>query len=176
MGAQHIIIGANNTKIAAKTLHQPALILPGGSKSMRKVATGQMGAARTRICSSRGPLHICSTQGCRAVFNTLGILQGRGYNIALVTDGRMSGASGKVPSAIHLSPEALDGGVIAKLQDGDMLRVDAVSGTLDVLDDTVLDREAVTADLSANTHGTGREMFEIFRRFVGSAETGASVI
>ncbi len=106
----------------------------------------------------------------------LGILQGRGYKIALVTDGRMSGASGKVPSAIHVSPEAMDGGVIAKLQDGDIVRVDAVNGTLDVLDEAVLERAAVTADLSGNTHGTGREMFEVFRRFVGSAETGASVI
>ena len=106
----------------------------------------------------------------------LGILQGRGHKVALVTDGRMSGASGKVPSAIHVSPEAMDGGVIAKLQDGDMVRVDAVNGTLDVLDEAVLEREAATADLTANTHGTGREMFEIFRRFVGSAETGASVI
>ncbi len=106
----------------------------------------------------------------------LGILQGRGHKVALVTDGRMSGASGKVPSAIHVSPEAMDGGGIAKLQDGDMLRVDAVNGTLDVLDEAVLTRPAVQADLSANTHGTGREMFEVFRRFVGSAETGASVI
>ena len=106
----------------------------------------------------------------------LGILQGRGYKIALVTDGRMSGASGKVPSAIHVSPEAVDGGVIAKLQDGDIVRVDAVAGTLDVLDEAVLAREAVVADLSANSHGTGREMFEVFRKFVGSAETGASVI
>ncbi|MCF6272229.1 MAG: phosphogluconate dehydratase [Rhodobacteraceae bacterium] len=106
----------------------------------------------------------------------LGILQGRGHKIALVTDGRMSGASGKVPSAIHVSPEAVDGGVIAKLRDGDVVRVDAVNGTLEVLDSAVLAREAEVADLSANTHGTGREMFDIFRRFVGSAETGASVI
>ncbi len=106
----------------------------------------------------------------------LGILQGRGHKIALVTDGRMSGASGKVPSAIHVSPEAVDGGVIARLQDGDMVRVDAVRGTLEVLDEAVLARKPVQADLSANTHGTGREMFEVFRRFVGSAESGASVI
>ena len=106
----------------------------------------------------------------------LGILQGRGHKVALVTDGRMSGASGKVPSAIHVSPEAVDGGAIAKLQDGDIVRVDAVAGTLDILDAAILERESVKADLSANGHGTGREMFEVFRRFVGSAETGASVI
>jgi len=106
----------------------------------------------------------------------LGILQGRGFKVALVTDGRMSGASGKVPSAIHVSPEAMDGGVIAKLADGDIVRVDAVNGTLDVLDEAVLGRAPVLADLSANGFGMGREMFEVFRRFVGSAETGASVI
>jgi len=106
----------------------------------------------------------------------LGILQGRGFKVALVTDGRMSGASGKVPSAIHVSPEAMDGGVIAKLADGDIVRVDAVNGTLDVLDETVLGRAPVLADLSANGFGMGREMFEVFRRFVGPAETGASVI
>ena len=106
----------------------------------------------------------------------LGILQGRGHKVALVTDGRMSGASGKVPSAIHVSPEAVDGGAIAKLQDGDIVRVDAVAGTLDILDAAILEREPVKADLSANGYGTGREMFEVFRRFVGSAETGASVI
>ena len=106
----------------------------------------------------------------------LGILQGRGFKVALVTDGRMSGASGKVPSAIHVSPEAMDGGVIAKLQDGDIVRVDAVNGTLDVLDEAVLVRPSAEADLSGNGVGMGREMFEVFRRFVGSAETGASVI
>ncbi len=106
----------------------------------------------------------------------LGILQGKGFQVALVTDGRMSGASGKVPSAIHVSPEALDGGPLARLQDGDIVRVDAVNGTLDVLDLTVLERPLAQADLSGNTVGTGREMFEVFRKFVGPADTGASVL
>ena len=70
----------------------------------------------------------------------LSILQGRGQKVALVTDGRMSGASGKVPAAIHVCPEALDGGPIAKLHDGDLVRVDAVAGTLDILTPDVLDR------------------------------------
>ena len=105
----------------------------------------------------------------------LGILQGRGLKVALVTDGRMSGASGKVPAAIHVCPEALDGGAIAKLRDGDMLRVDAVRGTLDILTDGVLDRDAVTADLGDNHFGTGRELFAPFRTAVGAAESGASV-
>ncbi|MEP3440420.1 phosphogluconate dehydratase [Sulfitobacter sp.] len=105
----------------------------------------------------------------------LGILQGRGFKVALVTDGRMSGASGKVPAAIHVSPEALDGGPIAYLQDGDVLRLDAAAGTLEILTEGVLDREAVTADMSHNHFGTGRELFAPFRNAVGTADTGASV-
>ncbi|MDE4190180.1 phosphogluconate dehydratase [Phaeobacter gallaeciensis] len=105
----------------------------------------------------------------------LGILQGKGNKVALVTDGRMSGASGKVPAAIHVVPEALDGGPIAKIRDGDVLRLDATTGTLDVLTPGALDREAATADLSAYQHGTGRELFSLFRQAVTSADTGASV-
>lgn len=105
----------------------------------------------------------------------LQIMQGRGQKVALVTDGRMSGASGKVPSAIHVCPEALDGGPIAYLQDGDIVRVDALTGSLEVLTDGVLDREPATADLSGNEFGVGRELFQSFRAAVGSADTGASV-
>jgi len=107
---------------------------------------------------------------------TLAVLQSRGLKVALVTDGRMSGASGKVPAAIHVSPEALDGGTIAKLRDGDVVRLDAVTGKLEVLDKAVLDRAPVTADLTANETGLGRELFANFRRLVGSAETGASAL
>ncbi len=106
----------------------------------------------------------------------LAVLQDRGFKVALVTDGRMSGASGKVPAAIHVSPEAMDGGAIAKLKDGDVVRVDATNGVLDILSDGVLEREFAPKDLSANGFGTGREMFEVFRRNVGPAATGASAI
>ncbi|NOD77060.1 phosphogluconate dehydratase [Ruegeria sp. HKCCD4315] len=105
----------------------------------------------------------------------LSILQGRGQKVALVTDGRMSGASGKVPAAIHVCPEALDGGAIARLQDGDILRVDAVQGQLEILTEGVLDRPVATVDLSANQHGVGRDLFGAFRLNVGSADTGASI-
>ncbi len=105
----------------------------------------------------------------------LGILQGRGQKVALVTDGRMSGASGKIPSAIHVVPEALDGGPISRIRDGDLLRLDAVKGTLEVLTETALNRPPATADLSAYQHGTGRELFSLFRRSVASADEGASV-
>lgn len=105
----------------------------------------------------------------------LSILQGQGHKVALVTDGRMSGASGKVPAAIHVCPEALDGGPIARLRDGDLVRVDATAGVLDILTPGVAERDPVTADLSANAFGTGRELFATFRRAVGSADTGASI-
>ena len=105
----------------------------------------------------------------------LSILQGRGQKVALVTDGRMSGASGKVPAAIHVCPEALDGGPIAKLQDGDILRVDAVAGVLEILTDGVLDRPAAAPDLTENQAGTGRELFAAFRNTVGAADRGASI-
>ncbi|MFG6559804.1 phosphogluconate dehydratase [Sulfitobacter sp. 1A15299] len=105
----------------------------------------------------------------------LSILQGRGQKVALVTDGRMSGASGKVPAAIHVSPEAVDGGPIARVQDGDLLRVDAVAGRLDVLAEGFEDRPTATADLSAYHAGTGRELFAMFRNTVGAATSGATI-
>ncbi len=103
----------------------------------------------------------------------LAVLQDKGLKVALVTDGRMSGASGKVPSAIHVSPEALDGGPLARIQTGDLVRVDAVAGTLDVLTEGALDRPVVKADLDHYHWGNGREMFAFFRSGAGAAETGA---
>ena len=107
----------------------------------------------------------------------LGVLQDRGFKVALVTDGRMSGASGKVPAAIHVTPEASDGGPIARIKNGDMIRLDAVAGTLEVLVDAAefAAREPASADLSANEFGMGRELFAIFRQNAGTADTGAGV-
>ena len=108
----------------------------------------------------------------------LAVLQGRGFTVALVTDGRMSGASGKVPAAIHVSPEALAGGPLAKLRDGDLVRLDAPAGTLDALVDetTWATRESALrsdAEAEQHTHDLGRELFAGFRRNVSSAEEGA---
>ncbi|MBD3765919.1 MAG: phosphogluconate dehydratase [Rhodobacterales bacterium] len=106
----------------------------------------------------------------------LSVLQDRGLRVALVTDGRMSGASGKVPAAIHVSPEAAMGGPLARLRDGDRLRLDAVAGTLQVLEPDFADRPAVIPDLSASQHGIGRELFAAFRAHVGPAAEGASLV
>ncbi|MBB4234881.1 phosphogluconate dehydratase [Rhizobium esperanzae] len=108
----------------------------------------------------------------------LGVLQDRGFRVALLTDGRMSGASGKVPAAIHVTPEAVDGGPIARIRDGDIIRLDAIKGTLELLVDAadMAEREPVTVDLSDNEFGMGRELFAPFRRAVGASDQGASVL
>ena len=108
----------------------------------------------------------------------LAVLQGKGYRVALVTDGRMSGASGKVPAAIHVSPEANAGGALAKVMDGDLIRLDAVNGTLNVLvsepDWTARSASKMPPDLmQANGLGMGRELFTGMRRHALTAEEGA---
>ena len=107
----------------------------------------------------------------------LSVLQGRGFKVALVTDGRMSGASGKVPAAIHMTPEAIDGGPISKIRDGDLIRLDANEGTLTFLGDEkeFFSRTPATEDLRSQHFGMGRELFEGFRQLVGVADKGASV-
>jgi phosphogluconate dehydratase len=108
----------------------------------------------------------------------LAVLQGKGFKVALITDGRMSGASGKVPAAIHASPEALAGGPLAKVRDGDVIRLDAVQGTLDALvPDATWEARSVAhialAQAEDNAHGLGRELFGGMRKNVTSAEEGA---
>ena len=105
----------------------------------------------------------------------LSVLQDRGLKVALVTDGRMSGASGKVPAAIHISPEAALGGPLAKVRDGDVIRVDATNGTLDLMVEDLEDRPNATIDLSQNSAGLGRELFDVFRENVGLSTNGACV-
>ena len=107
---------------------------------------------------------------------TLTILQKRGYKVALVTDGRMSGASGKVPSAIHLCPEAKDGGMIAKIRTGDLIHLDAIKGELSCPNfEEISLRECMIKD-GDNTIGYGRELFGNFRSIVSASEEGASVL
>ncbi len=106
----------------------------------------------------------------------LAVLQDRGLKVALVTDGRMSGASGKVPAAIHMAPEAAAGGPLARLRDGDVIRLDAVAGTLQVLVEGFETRDPLRLDLSANDWGTGRELFARLRAGAGDSTTGASIL
>ncbi|MFP5021744.1 phosphogluconate dehydratase [Pseudonocardia phyllosphaerae] len=109
---------------------------------------------------------------------SLGVLQDRGHKVAVVTDGRMSGASGKVPAALHVTPEAARGGPLARVRDGDVVRVDTLDGSLSLLvdaDEFAAREPAVPAGPSGPTYGTGRELFAAFRNAVGPADEGASV-
>jgi phosphogluconate dehydratase len=153
-----------------------------------KMLTGNIGKAVIKISAVKPERHVIAVvrfQGPKAngmpelhrLTPPLGVLQDRGYKVALVTDGRMSGASGKVPAAIHVTPEASDGGPIARIKDGDIVRLDAVAGTLEVLIDAAefAARQPATADLDDNEFGMGRELFAVFRRNAGTADNGASV-
>ena len=104
-------------------------------------------------------------------------LQSKGFKVALVTDGRMSGASGTVPAAIHVSPECISGGPLGKVREGDVLRLDSVAGTLVVLVPCAVwdTRDNADADLSSNQHGVGRELFRMFRVNAAEAEAGGGV-
>jgi phosphogluconate dehydratase len=110
-----------------------------------------------------------------ALTPVLSVLQDRGLRVALVTDGRMSGASGKVPAAIHVAPEAAGGGPLARLRDGDVVRLDAGAGVLATTAD-LAGRTPATPDLTANGFGVGRELFAGFRAAVSDATAGASVL
>ncbi|WP_430511734.1 phosphogluconate dehydratase [Pannonibacter phragmitetus] len=137
---------------------------------------GELTSDVVAVVRFQGP-KACGMPELHKLTPALGILQDKGLKVALVTDGRMSGASGKVPAAIHVTPEACDGGPIARIQDGDVIRVDAVKGTLEVLVDAaeLNARPLATYDLSANQTGTGRDLFAPFRALVGTADTGAHV-
>ena len=105
----------------------------------------------------------------------LGNVQKQGFKVALVTDGRLSGASGKIPSAIHVSPEAIRGGAIGLIREGDTLRLDCASGELNNLND-MQSRQAKVFEADANQQTMGRNLFNVMRQSVSSAEQGASFI
>jgi phosphogluconate dehydratase len=108
----------------------------------------------------------------------LASLQDKGFKVALVTDGRMSGASGNVPAAIHVTPECVGGGPLAKVRDGDVLRLDSTAGVLEarVPEEEWSRRQLATADLARNDAGTGRELFKVFRANAAGAEQGAGLL
>jgi phosphogluconate dehydratase len=127
------------------------------------------------VVRGQGP-RACGMPELHKLTPALSVLLDQGLKVALVTDGRMSGASGKVPAAIHVTPEAAEGGLLAKLQDGDVIEVDCESGRLRVLvDDSVLAKRSA-APIAEATEGFGRELFARFRQNVTRADHGASVI
>jgi phosphogluconate dehydratase len=157
-----------------RTISAPARVFDSQSGFLDAFQAGDLNEDFVAVIRHQGP-KANGMPELHKLTPALGVLQDRGFAVALVTDGRMSGASGKVPAAIHLTPEAADEGPIARLLDGDLLTVDAETGTLDVLidPDVFASRPAARGPLSHN--GTGRELFTMFRSTVGPADRGASV-
>ena len=155
----------------------PAIVFDSQEQFLAAFKAGQLERDFVAVVRFQGP----RANGMPELHNLtppLGVLQGKGFKVALVTDGRMSGASGKVPAAIHLSPEAVDGGPIAKIRDGDVIRLDAKAGTLSAQVDEAswASREAAAIgdpQRDNNAHGLGRDLFGGMRRNVRGAEEGA---
>ncbi|MEL6362558.1 MAG: phosphogluconate dehydratase [Pseudomonadota bacterium] len=170
-------IGRGCIKVSAvkpdhQTIEAPAIVFKSQQDLMDRFKAGELNRDFVAVVPFQGP-KANGMPELHKLTPPLGVLQQQGYKVALVTDGRMSGASGKVPAAIHVTPEALDGGAIGKIQDGDIIRVDAINGVLEAVAD-MTDRATPEHDLDTDRWGTGRELFAGFRALVGSAEEGAS--
>jgi phosphogluconate dehydratase len=171
----HAIIKTSAVKADRRIIEAPARVFDSQQGLNDAFKAGSLTGDFIAVIRFQGPrangmpeLHKLTT--------VLGVLQDRGQRVAIVTDGRMSGASGKVPAAIHVTPEALEGGVIGKINEGDIVRLDAEAGTLDVLvpaAELVL-RPSAEADLSGNEFGFGRELFAGFRHLVSHPDQGAT--
>ena len=157
-------------------IEAPAKVFHSQEELHAAFKAGELNCDHVAVIRFQGP-KACGMPELHRLTPPLAVLQNRGLKVALVTDGRMSGASGKVPAAIHVTPEAADGGPIGRIQNGDIIRIDADKGTLEVLADAVefSARPLATADLSGNNWGTGRELFAAFRKLAGPADQGASI-
>jgi phosphogluconate dehydratase len=153
----------------------PALVFHSQEAFMKAFRAGELDRDFVAILSHQGP-RANGMPELHALTPALGILQDAGRHVALVTDGRMSGASGKVPAAIHVTPEVLAGGPLGLVRNGDMIRMDAEQGILEALvpADEWAQRQPLALDLSANQVGMGRELFAMFRHTVSAAEEGAT--
>jgi phosphogluconate dehydratase len=157
-------------------IEAPAQVFHSQEELHAAFKSGALNCDHVAVVRFQGP-KACGMPELHRLTPPLAVLQARGLKVALVTDGRMSGASGKVPAAIHVTPEAVDGGPIGRIQNGDIIRIDADNGTLEVLVDAAEfnARPLATADLSKNNWGTGRELFSAFRQLAGRADQGASI-
>ncbi|MEP3349225.1 MAG: phosphogluconate dehydratase [Marinomonas sp.] len=168
------VIKVSAVKEENRVIEAPAAVFHSQNELAEAIRSGQLKRDCVAVVRFQGPKALGMPE-LHKLTPFLGNLQDQGYKVALVTDGRMSGASGKVPAAIHLTPEALAGGLIAKIQDGDLVRLDANEGTLSVLisDEELNSREAAVQDLTASHQGMGRELFSAQRILVSGAEQGA---
>jgi phosphogluconate dehydratase len=170
------VIKTSSIPADRQTIEAPVAIFHSQEELSAAFKAGELNRDVIAVVRFQGP-KACGMPELHRMTPPLAVLQEKGFRVGLVTDGRMSGASGKVPAAIHVTPEAADGGPIAKLRDGDVVRIDAVAGTLEVLADAseFAARAPAVADLSGNQHGTGRELFAAFRGLASRADQGASI-
>ena len=174
-------IGRGVIKVSAvapehRVIEAPAIVLDDQDKLEGMFKAGLLNRDCVVVVRYQGPKALGMPE-LHKLTPFLGILQDKGYKVALVTDGRMSGASGKVPAAIHLVPEAVDGGLLAKLQNGDLIRVDAVSGQIECLEDmNVVNSREAAPNPKGNQRGCGRELFAVNRDNISNAEQGASYL
>ncbi|UHL66027.1 phosphogluconate dehydratase [Paralcaligenes sp. KSB-10] len=169
------VIKVSAVKPEHRVIEAPALVFHDQNELLAAYKKGDLTRDFVAVVRFQGP-RANGMPELHKLTPTLSVLQEQGYKVALVTDGRMSGASGKVPAAIHVTPEALAGGPLARIQNGDMLRVDADTGELNVLGPADwITRPLAQPDLSAHQTGFGRELFASARGHAGAAEQGASL-
>ncbi len=175
-------IGEGVSKISAvkpefRSIEAPAIVFHEQTEIIDAFKAGKLDRDFVAVLRFQGP-KANGMPELHKMVPPLGVLQDRGHRVALVTDGRMSGASGKILSAIHVTPEAADGGMIGKVRTGDVIRLDANSGKLELLVDAeeLAERRAPEPDLTHYHQGLGRDLFANFRANVSGASEGASSI
>ncbi|OFX05034.1 MAG: phosphogluconate dehydratase [Alphaproteobacteria bacterium RIFCSPHIGHO2_12_FULL_63_12] len=167
------VIKISAVKPERRRIEAPAIVFSSQQDLIDRFKKGELNRDFVAVVPFQGP-KANGMPELHKLTPPLGVLQDKGYKVALVTDGRMSGASGKTPAAIHMTPEALDGGVIGKIRDGDMILLDAEKGVIELIGAIDLDQRAAQPhDFAAEHWGAGRELFAGFRALVNSAEEGA---
>jgi phosphogluconate dehydratase len=160
---------------AFRSIRAPAAVFKTQAEFIDAFEHGQLERDFVAVLPAQGPKAIGMPE-LHKLTPYLGLLQDRGFKVALLTDGRMSGASGKVLAAIQVTPEAAAGGVIGKIRDGDTIEIDSDAGKLMVsTKDDINVRPQMVTRVAENHVGMGRELFAVFRQSVGSAEDGASI-
>jgi len=169
------VIKVSSVKPEYRVVEAPALVFHSQDEMLAAFKRGELERDFIAVIRFQGP-RANGMPELHKLTPALGLLQERGFKVALLTDGRMSGASGKVPAAIHVSPEAASGGPIARVKNGDLIRLDANAGTLELLVDADewATREDADPDLRPNGYGVGRELFAVFRAAATTAEEGAT--
>ena len=168
------VIKTSAVKPEHRVVHAPAIVFDDQDEVVAAFERGELERDFVAVVRFQGP-RANGMPELHKLTPSLSVLQGRGFKVALVTDGRMSGASGKVPAAIHITPEAMMGGELAKVRDGDMILLDGENGVLEAQVDAQdwQKRTAATADLAHCHSGMGRELFDGFRARASGAEQGA---